>query len=124
VILAANDGPTDPSLGGVVVEGNAGIAEEAREPNWPAFPVSLDAQKGPLSGRAACARRPSTAAYSQHLAPSIGERRVPQVLGWVDAHGDVYIGEVSWTAWQNYTNPGQPVPANLRSLQKLARVAQ
>ena len=40
----------------------------------------------------------------------------------VDSRGDVYIGEVSWTAWQNYTNPGQPVPANLRSLQKLVRV--
>ncbi|MGE5269203.1 MAG: hypothetical protein ACM3JG_05965, partial [Thiohalocapsa sp.] len=42
----------------------------------------------------------------------------------VDRHGDVYIGEVSWTAWQNYTNPGPPVPAGLRSLQKLVRVAQ
>src|SRR5215204_2634994 len=42
----------------------------------------------------------------------------------VDRHGDVYIGEVSWTAWQNYTNPGQPVPPSLRSLQKLERVPQ
>src|SRR5918911_3370426 len=40
----------------------------------------------------------------------------------VDSRGDVYIGEVSWTAWQNYTNPGQPVPPGLRSLQKLVRV--
>ena len=42
----------------------------------------------------------------------------------VDSRGDVYIGEVSWTAWQNYTNPGQPVPPGLRSLQKLVRVPQ
>ena len=42
----------------------------------------------------------------------------------VDRRGDVYIGEVSWTAWQNYTNPGQPVPPTLRSLQKLVRVPQ
>jgi hypothetical protein len=40
----------------------------------------------------------------------------------VDRHGDIYVGEVSWTAWQNYTNPGEPVPATLRSLQKLVRV--
>ena len=40
----------------------------------------------------------------------------------VDSRGDIYVGEVSWTAWQNYTNPGQPVPPNLRSLQKLERV--
>jgi hypothetical protein len=42
----------------------------------------------------------------------------------VDRHGDIYVGEVSWTAWQNYTNPGQPVPPTLRSLQKLVRVAR
>jgi hypothetical protein len=28
----------------------------------------------------------------------------------VDRHGDIYVGEVSWTAWQNDTNPGEPVP--------------
>ncbi|MGD9616560.1 MAG: peptidyl-alpha-hydroxyglycine alpha-amidating lyase family protein [Alphaproteobacteria bacterium] len=42
----------------------------------------------------------------------------------VDSRGDIYVGEVSWTAWQNYTNPGQPVPPTLRSLQKLVRVPQ
>jgi hypothetical protein len=42
----------------------------------------------------------------------------------VDSRGDLYVGEVSWTAWQNYTNPGQPVPPTLRSLQKLVRVPQ
>ena len=42
----------------------------------------------------------------------------------VDRHGDVYVGEVSWTAWQNYTHPGEPVPQTVRSLQKLVRVAR
>ena len=41
----------------------------------------------------------------------------------VDRRGDVYIGEVSWTAWQNYTNPGQPVPPTLAQPAK-ARVPQ
>jgi transposase len=40
---------------------------EVDEPNRPAFRRDGMAQKGPLSGRAACARRPSTAAYSPHL---------------------------------------------------------
>jgi len=50
-----------------------------------------------------------------------GQFSAPHGLA-VDRHGDVYIGEVSWTAWQNYTHPGQPVPASVRSLQKLVRV--
>jgi hypothetical protein len=43
----------------------------------------------------------------------------------VDRHGDIYVGEyvgeVSWTAWPQIY-PGQPRPANLRSLQKFERV--
>jgi DNA-binding beta-propeller fold protein YncE len=50
-----------------------------------------------------------------------GQFSAPHGLA-VDSRGDIYVGEVSWTAWQNYTNPGQPVPPNLRSLQKLERV--
>src|ERR1019366_6045822 len=42
----------------------------------------------------------------------------------VDSHGDVYIGEVSWTAWEKYLHPGQPAPSALRSLQKLVRVSR
>ena len=53
----------------------------------------------------------------------VGQFSAPHGL-CVDRHGDVYVGEVSWTAWQNYTNPGQPVPPTLRSLQKLVRVPQ
>jgi DNA-binding beta-propeller fold protein YncE len=50
-----------------------------------------------------------------------GQFSAPHGLA-VDSRGDIYVGEVSWTAWQNYTNPGQPVPPTLRSLQKLERV--
>ena len=38
----------------------------------------------------------------------------------VDRHGDIYVGEVSWTAWPQIY-PGNPHPANLRSLQKFAK---
>ena len=41
----------------------------------------------------------------------------------VDSRGDLYVGEVAYTAWRNLF-PGQPVPARLRSLQKFERVAR
>jgi DNA-binding beta-propeller fold protein YncE len=40
----------------------------------------------------------------------------------VDAQGDVYLGEVSWTVWSTYLHPGEERPADLRSLHKLVRV--
>jgi hypothetical protein len=39
----------------------------------------------------------------------------------VDSHGDLYVGEVSVTAWPNLY-PDVPPPRNLRSLQKLTRL--
>src|SRR5580658_534998 len=39
----------------------------------------------------------------------------------VDSHGDIYIGEVSWTNWPQ-SFPDKPRPDNLRSLQKYRRV--
>jgi hypothetical protein len=39
----------------------------------------------------------------------------------VDSRGDVYIGEVSYTAWPNLF-PDRPVPRALRSLQKLEKL--
>jgi hypothetical protein len=39
----------------------------------------------------------------------------------MDSRGDIYVGEVSYTNFGNI-NPGKPVPAYLRSLQKLERV--
>ena len=40
----------------------------------------------------------------------------------VDCKGSIYVGEVSYTNWPS-THPGVPVPKNLRSLQKLEKVA-
>jgi len=39
----------------------------------------------------------------------------------VDSRGDMYVGEVSYTAWSQ-VYPGQPTPPGLRSLRKLVRV--
>ena len=39
----------------------------------------------------------------------------------VDSHGDIYVGEVSFTAWPNLF-PDEPRPEPLRSLQKLVKV--
>ena len=39
----------------------------------------------------------------------------------VDRHGDIYVGEVSWTQWPQLF-PDQPMPDNLRSLRKFRRV--
>ena len=40
----------------------------------------------------------------------------------VDSHGDIYVGEVSFTAWPSVF-PDAPVPAKLPSLQKLVKVS-
>ncbi|MGH7045502.1 MAG: peptidyl-alpha-hydroxyglycine alpha-amidating lyase family protein [Stellaceae bacterium] len=39
----------------------------------------------------------------------------------VDGHGDLYVGEVSWTQWPQFY-PDQPRPDYIRSLQKYERV--
>ena len=39
----------------------------------------------------------------------------------VDSRGDLYVGEVSYTAWPNIF-PGRPVPQVLRSLQKFEKL--
>lgn len=52
-----------------------------------------------------------------------GQFMAPHGLA-LDSHGDLYVGEVSWTAWEKYVHPGEPVPKTLRSLQKLVRKAQ
>jgi hypothetical protein len=41
----------------------------------------------------------------------------------VDSRGDLYVAEVAFTAWPSLF-PNQPVPPNLRSLQKLEKVKQ
>jgi DNA-binding beta-propeller fold protein YncE len=50
----------------------------------------------------------------------LGKFLAPHGLA-VDAHGDIYVGEVSWTAWPQIY-PGKPHPADLRSLQKFEKV--
>src|SRR3984893_10853404 len=50
----------------------------------------------------------------------LGKFLAPHGLA-VDSHGDVYVGEVSWTAWPQIY-PGKPHPADLRSLQKFEKV--
>ena len=39
----------------------------------------------------------------------------------VDSHGDLYVGEVSWTNWPQ-TFRDKPRPDNLRSLHKFRKV--
>lgn len=39
----------------------------------------------------------------------------------VDSHGDIYVGEVSYTTWP-YVYPDKDVPVHLRTLRKLVRV--
>ena len=51
---------------------------------------------------------------------ALGKFLAPHGLA-VDRHGDIYVGEVSWTAWPQIY-PGQPYPADLRSLQKFEKV--
>jgi hypothetical protein len=42
----------------------------------------------------------------------------------VDRHGDIYVGEVSFTNWGRRVRArGEPIPPGLRSLQKLVKVA-
>jgi hypothetical protein len=50
----------------------------------------------------------------------LGKFLAPHGLA-VDRHGDIYVGEVSWTAWPQIY-PGKPHPADLRSLQKFEKV--
>jgi hypothetical protein len=50
----------------------------------------------------------------------LGKFLAPHGLA-VDSRGDIYVGEVSWTAWPQIY-PGKPHPADLRSLQKFERV--
>ncbi len=39
----------------------------------------------------------------------------------VDSHGDLYVGEVSWTNWPTFY-PDKPRPDNLRSLHKFRKI--
>src|SRR4029453_5703535 len=56
------------------------------------------------------------------LGPGLGptEFLAPHGLA-VDSHGDLYVGEVSWTNWPQ-TFRDRPRPDNLRSLHKFRKV--
>jgi hypothetical protein len=56
------------------------------------------------------------------LGPGLGptEFLAPHGLA-VDSHGDLYVGEVSWTNWPQ-TFRDKPRPDNLRSLHKFRKV--
>jgi hypothetical protein len=51
----------------------------------------------------------------------LGKFLAPHGLA-VDSRGDVYVGEVSWTAWPQIY-PDTPRPDNIRSLQKFEKVS-
>ena len=53
------------------------------------------------------------------LAP--GQFLAPHGLA-VDGHGDIYVGEVSYTAWPRFDFADGSPPADLRSLRKLVRI--
>ena len=53
------------------------------------------------------------------LAP--GQFLAPHGLA-VDGHGDISVGEVSYTAWPRFDFADGPPPADLRSLRKLVRI--
>jgi DNA-binding beta-propeller fold protein YncE len=56
-----------------------------------------------------------------HAGLGAGEFIAPHGLA-VDSRGDLYIGEVSYTAW-NAVFPQRPKPAHIRTLQKFERVS-
>jgi NHL repeat len=49
-----------------------------------------------------------------------GEFQAPHGIA-VDSHGDIYVGEVSWTNWRGL-HPNEPTPDALRCLQKFRKV--
>jgi len=80
--------------------------------DWPNIGprVSIHTSKGKVIGRFG----------DTPAGTDLGKFLAPHGLA-VDRHGDIYVGEVSWTAWPQIY-PGQPHPVNLRSLQKFEKV--
>jgi hypothetical protein len=56
----------------------------------------------------------------EHAGLATGQFISPHGIA-VDSHGDIYVGEVSFTAWPNLF-PDVPRPEPLRSLQKLVKI--
>ncbi len=59
----------------------------------------------------------------EHAGLATGQFVSPHGLA-VDSHGDIYVGEVSFTNWgRRVRAKGEPIPPGLRSLQKLVKVS-
>jgi DNA-binding beta-propeller fold protein YncE len=59
----------------------------------------------------------------EHAGLATGQFISPHGLA-VDSHGDIYVGEVSFTNWgRRVRAKGEPIPPGLRSLQKLVKVS-
>jgi DNA-binding beta-propeller fold protein YncE len=56
-----------------------------------------------------------------HAGETPGQFIAPHGLA-VDSHGDIYVGEVSYTAWPQ-AFPDRPMPKHVRSLRKLMKVS-
>jgi DNA-binding beta-propeller fold protein YncE len=56
-----------------------------------------------------------------HAGEAPGQFIAPHGLA-VDSHGDIYVGEVSYTAWPQ-AFPERPLPRHVRSLRKLVKLA-
>src|SRR5262249_23063763 len=73
--------------------------------------VSIVTHEGKILAR--LGRRPPGVGFGQFLAPH----------GFaVDSRGDIYVGEVAWTAWPLY-NHDEPRPKTIRALQKLVKLS-
>jgi hypothetical protein len=55
-----------------------------------------------------------------HAGETPGQFIAPHGLA-VDSHGDIYVGEVSYTAWPQ-AFPDRPMPKHVRSLRKLVKI--
>ena len=74
--------------------------------------VSIYTQKGELLARLG----------HEHAGLATGQFISPHGLA-VDSHGDIYVGEVSYTNWgRRVRAKGEEIPKGLRSLQKLVKV--
>jgi DNA-binding beta-propeller fold protein YncE len=56
-----------------------------------------------------------------HAGEAPGQFIAPHGLA-VDSHGDIYVGEVSYTAWPQ-AFPDRPMPSHVRSLRKLVKAS-
>jgi sugar lactone lactonase YvrE len=57
-----------------------------------------------------------------HAGETPGQFIAPHGLA-VDSHGDIYVGEVSYTAWPQ-AFPDRPTPKHVRSLRKLVKISR